>query len=229
MSKPSCSVADCDNKIMAIGLCSKHYSRWHRYGDLNANNNLAKPKPPCEISGCEKISDKKSLCRAHYYQMRRYGQEHRGKAMSGAPAQFINDHRAHVSADCLLWPFKSKTNGYGTIRVDGKTIGAHRWMCILVYGEPPFSAAEVAHSCNNRDCVNPQHLRWATGVENAADKEIHGTHRRGEAVYNAKLTDARVRYIRRSNLSNRALADRLGCSVQIVQKARVGTTWTHVR
>jgi hypothetical protein len=229
MSKPSCSVADCDNKIMAIGLCSKHYSRWHRYGDLNANNNLAKPKPPCEISGCEKISDKKSLCHAHYYQMRRYGQEHRAKTTPGAHAKFIQDNAKHAGNDCLLWPFKSKTHGYGMMRINGKTVGAHRRMCIIAHGEAPFFNAEVAHSCNNRACVNPQHLRWATAAENASDKEIHGTHPRGESVYNAKLTEARVRHIRRSDLSNQEIAKRFGCSRQVVQKARTAKTWTHVR
>lgn len=229
MSKPSCSVDDCANKVMAMGWCSKHYSRWHRYGDLNANNKLAKPKPPCEIVGCKEISHKKSLCSAHYYQMRKYGCEHRAKATHGAPAKFIHDNANHAGSDCLLWPFKSKTHGYGMMRINGKTIGAHRYMCVIAYGAAPFSNAEVAHSCNNRACVNPQHLRWATAEENASDKEIHGTHPKGETVYNAKLTEARVRYIRRSNLSAPVIAQFFNCSPQVVRKARSGETWAHVR
>jgi len=30
-----CKVENCNNKVYGHGLCSKHYNRWYRYGDVN--------------------------------------------------------------------------------------------------------------------------------------------------------------------------------------------------
>lgn len=56
-------------------------------------------------------------------------------------------------------------------------MNAHRLMCVFVNGDCPPDKNEAAHSCGNRKCVNPAHLRWATYEENGADKIIHGTNR----------------------------------------------------
>lgn len=33
MTKPTCSIEDCENKVVARGWCDKHYRRWKKYGD----------------------------------------------------------------------------------------------------------------------------------------------------------------------------------------------------
>jgi hypothetical protein len=54
------------------------------------------------------------------------------------------------------------------------------------------NGAQAAHSCGQASCVNPAHLRFATAVENAADKNIHGTHRRKLSW--AQVLEVRNRY-----------------------------------
>ncbi len=109
-------------------------------------------------------------------------------------------------------------------------MGAHRYMCILAHGEPPFPNALAIHSCGkgHEGCVNPNHLRWATHKENADDKEAHGRHLKGSAVYNAKLTEERVKFIRSSSLTGKQLAEMFGCSRTVIDRARNKSTWAHV-
>ena len=118
--------------------------------------------------------------------------------MKGAAKVFIYKAASYGGDDCLLWPFKPTGFGYGQVLFGGKNIRAHRLVCRLVHGEAPSPQHHVAHSCGTPLCVAPKHLRWATRIENEADKLLHGTQARGETHGASKLTEADVRAIRAS-------------------------------
>lgn len=133
----------------------------------------------------------------------------------GALQKWLLAHLSHEGEECLIWPFNKSSGGYGFVVVDGVRGGAHRFMCALVHGPPPSENLYAAHACGVPSCVNPRHLRWATGAENQADRIIHGTTSRGEKNASAKLTDAEVVEIRRllsRGLTQRKIAKRFGVS-----------------
>ena len=105
-------------------------------------------------------------------------------------------------------------------------------MCILRHGEPDYPELEAAHSCGcgHEGCVNPNHLRWATRVQNAADKEAHGTVIRGEDVNSAKLTAADVRAIRSLHYvrTSAELAEMYGVSQGHISRIQCGVNWAHL-
>jgi hypothetical protein len=109
-------------------------------------------------------------------------------------------------------------------------MNAHRVMALLAHGDAPSQSHEVAHSCHNPGCVNPQHLRWATKSENNLEKADNGTQRRGETTPNSVLTEGAVRAIRRDwpHLSCDELAEKYGCNRNAAWKAATGRTWAHV-
>lgn len=112
--------------------------------------------------------------------------------------QWLLDHMGHKGKDCLEWPYSNCREGYGRTKLaDMKIQSSHRVMCRLVYGEPPKGKRVAAHSCGNRNCVNPTHLRWATHQENSDDMLIHGTRHKGTQVTSAKLSENNVHDIRR--------------------------------
>lgn len=146
-------------------------------------------------------------------------------APKGSSEAFLRAHVDHKGQDCLLWPFRRIASGYGLAVIGGVQKHASRWMCELVHGAPPFLRAEAAHACGNAGCVNPEHLRWATGKQNCADKLLHGTHNRGERSGKAKLTAEDVAAIRAAPADLRALMARYGVSKGCISKVRSGQRW----
>jgi transposase-like protein len=113
------------------------------------------------------------------------------------------------SGGCWLWTGHPDRDGYGTFKIDGKTLRAHRVSYQIVHGAAPTQP--VLHRCGNRLCVKPQHLKQGTLVENVKDMRHHGTIAtgdrngarkhpervaRGEASGAAKLTAEQVELIR---------------------------------
>lgn len=132
---------------------------------------------------------------------------------------------------CVQWPFAARSSGYGSIFLKGVRTTSHRVACEMAYGPPPLPGMHAAHSCNNRGCCNPAHLRWATVKENHADKISDGTLVRGEKCHTAQLTESSVREIRRlchGGVSDRVVARSYGVSRATIYRVRKRVCWAWV-
>ena len=143
---------------------------------------------------------------------------------AGSTRRWIADHQNYDGANCLIWPFCTSSHGYAVINSKGKSVIVSRLMCSIRHGEPG-DKQQAAHSCGNRACVNPAHLRWASQSENEFDKVAHGTHCRGERHYDVKLSDFDVLAIRGSKgLPGAWLAKKYGVSrnyIYLIQTERM--------
>ena len=156
------------------------------------------------------------------------------RARNGATQKFLMMAVVYRGDDCLIWPFHRDHGGYAHINVvvDGRrTIRRpSRLVCEAVNGPPPTFLHQAAHSCGtgNKGCIAPRHLRWATRVENEADKLLHGTRARGEINGHAKLTSEKVYQIRTlldEGLSQRAIAKEFGVDPSNISHIRRGKNW----
>lgn len=97
------------------------------------------------------------------------------------------------SAGCWEW-IGAKSCGYGTLRVDGKDLKAHRLAWEWSRGSIPTGLC-VCHKCDNRSCVRPSHLFLGTQMDNATDKmqKGRGVFLRGQKHHWSHLSDADIR------------------------------------
>lgn len=135
---------------------------------------------------------------------------------------------------CWNWAGTSR-NGYGRLTVGSrtdntrKTESAHRFSYKLFYGDIP-NDLYVCHKCDNKLCVNPEHLFLGTHQDNIDDRERknRNNHVIGKNVPTSKLTETEVIKIRNSNLSSRKLAKIYGLNKTSVLDIKNGINWKHL-
>lgn len=82
----------------------------------------------------------------------------------------------------------------------------------------------VRHKCDNKRCINPDHLEIGTSVDNAQDAIERGRRAptRCELNPNARLTPEDVAYIRQSSAPASALAERFQVTSVHIYRIRAG-------
>ena len=75
---------------------------------------------------------------------------------------------------CLVWTGYVLPTGYGQVWVNGKLVRVHRLAWSLANNQPVPDGRHILHSCDNRPCCEPTHLRPGTNVDNGADMTARG-------------------------------------------------------
>lgn len=73
--------------------------------------------------------------------------------------------RGPTTDQCWLWMGNPTRDGYGSFKLNGASVLAHRVSYSSVWGPIP-SHLEVDHLCRTPLCVNPHHLECVTHREN---------------------------------------------------------------
>jgi hypothetical protein len=135
---------------------------------------------------------------------------------------------------CLVWTGSTMT-GYPEVMFNGRKCRGHRVAWLLTRGPIP-PGLFVCHQCDNRLCINPEHLFVGTARDNNLDMDRKGRRRSGwqlgEQRYNAVLTEKLVLEIRRiyreENISAAKIAARFGLGQATVSAVIWRHNWRHL-
>ncbi len=132
---------------------------------------------------------------------------------------------------CWEWTGAINGHGYGFISaaIGHKKLLAHRASWMINKGPIPEGML-VCHHCDNRSCVNPDHLFIGTHNDNSLDKLSKGREARGERSGSSKLVDAQVLEIREllKVFTATEIARRFHVSCNAILKIKNGRTWSHL-
>lgn len=134
---------------------------------------------------------------------------------------------------CWEWCKSKSKSGYGTACIGDERHQAHRMSFAAFSGQIPKEKL-VCHKCDNRSCVNPDHLFLGTHTDNRLDFVAKGRHkllrgpetyRRGSESHLSKLTDEQVTEVvslATSGVPRIAIVKRFNISVGYVSDLKCG-------
>jgi len=147
------------------------------------------------------------------------------------------DLSPRISGGCIEFVGKKRGNGYGYTQFMGRQYLAHRLAYALnQYMHPDaLRGVVIRHACDNRSCINVEHLAEGTIQDNTDDKIQRGRHPHGEMCSYSKLSAEDVAAIRRDFIprdptyGQRAMARRYRVSQSTISLAISGKNWARLQ
>lgn len=155
----------------------------------------------CKAPCCDKKAEYgKYECPGHRQRMRKHGsygdtplKRVPPRGLSGWDVVLFN---GWLVTDQGCWEYLGPrfANGYGQVKIDGTPTLLHRVSYEFHKGKIP-AGLMVRHKCDNKPCMNPDHLETGTAHENVQDRQERGRTARGNQA-RGYFTDSQVREIR---------------------------------
>lgn len=191
----------------------------------------------CAKPECHRAAHARGLCGAHYMAAKRSGElpETRRNTQSMPLGQRLQFYGWTVTdSGCWEWNGNRFSNGYGQLYVAGRKHLTHRLAYETWVGPIPEGLL-IRHKCDNKPCINPDHLETGTDADNKRDMIERGLDGVvGEKNKNAVLTEDDVRNIRSlvakgGRGAGAKAARQYGVSQATISWVVSGKRWGHVR
>jgi hypothetical protein len=146
--------------------------------------------------------------------------------------KFWNKVNIGLDNDCWEWNGTISFYGYGVFNIDGVVLKSHR-VSFFIKNKIDPKELMVCHSCDNRKCVNPNHLFLGTNKDNMQDALSKKRMFVGEKNHQSKLLDIDVLNIRKLYLNGDISQDKLskmfGVGQDQISRIVNNKLWKHVK
>jgi|ERR1700734_436300 len=147
-------------------------------------------------------------------------------------SKYLGRVKAHEKADDVCWNWTKGINnhGYGNMWIEGKTRAAHRVSYEIYKGEIPKGMV-ILHSCDNKRCINPNHLSVGTFKENTHDALRKGRMAFGERQGNSILKNRDVVVIKQRLANKERIVDiarDYSVDETTIGKIKSGANWKNI-
>jgi hypothetical protein len=92
---------------------------------------------------------------------------------------------------CHIWQASTRDTGYGQLHLHGRNLLAHRVAWEIKHGSIP-KGMNLCHRCDERRCINPDHLFIASQSANMADRSRKDRARRRLAHADRRRSDVAI-------------------------------------
>jgi len=135
--------------------------------------------------------------------------------------------------ECWVWTGAKFQNGYGMFfmrRGNRKTFMPHRVSWSMHNNQEIPEKSMICHKCDNRLCVNPNHLYLGDGYTNNRDTidRNRGNRKIGSNCSWSKLNEDDVMAILRSKEKQVLLAKQYGVDQSLICQIKSGKRWSHL-
>lgn len=143
-----------------------------------------------------------------------------------------NEFWSHVNVTqtgCWEWTEGKFSDGYGQVRLNGKKFRTHRLAWSLTNNQEIPKGKLIMHDCDNRICINPEHLLLGTHKANMKMMTDRGRQAFGDKNGFSKLNWASVYWIRKTVedgvITQKQAALLFGMSKQSISNVVLGKDW----
>ena len=179
----------------------------------------------CVVCGKPKTIARQ-LCRSHYYWMRRRDRLDEFKTMEDLGATRKHDLEERLmtkirksKSGCWNWFGATDTNGYGVITAHPTVKRASRASYEHFKGPIPEGMI-IRHTCDNKKCINPEHLILGSKRDNMLDAM-----ERGQFRPTSSFTAKDILAIRSDPRTQTAIAQAYGVTQSTISRIMNGRRW----
>lgn len=174
--------------------------------------------------------------------------------MNAAEKRFWSKVDIRSKNECWEWTGNT-VDGYGHFALThSKTVKAHRFSYELKHGQIP-SGFMVLHRCDNRKCVNSNHLFLGTHTDNMKDRNAKNRQAKGDR-HGAKIHPEKFRFshskgaplgsknprthltendvieikrLLKTDMSQTDIGKKFGVTRFVIWKIKFGYAWQHIK
>lgn len=117
--------------------------------------------------------------------------------------------------------------GYVTLTINHNRVSGHRQMYIQKYGK--INNQVLRHTCDNRWCINPDHLIEGSHNDNVQDRVFINRSAVGEANGRSKLTEKEViEILNNIELTNTELSKKYNVDTKVIRNIKNRISWKYL-